>query len=193
MSIRSLDQVQQWFGTITPPEVFSLDEQMLSDWWRMGRGIFMRYQAQRYLLEPPDGSTVVAPLPRGTVAAATVLSGWQLAVSKYSQYPKEAQAFIEFMTSMESQRVLAQRRYLPANRRVYAEPDVQAVDPIYSWALGAMSHAILRPSTVTASRYSEVSEVLQHGVAEALQKQQVPQEAIQNLADRLSGIKAAGW
>ncbi len=65
-------------------------------------------------------SWMICPLPKGPVKQATIIGGEYLAIFKQSQHPKEAWAFVKWMTTPEVQAQWSMTSgYLPIRRAVW--------------------------------------------------------------------------
>lgn len=134
--------------------------------WLSGNAVFMRNWTAGYLLSEAKESAVkntfgVALLPYGQAgAAASVLGGASLGVSRNSNHPQEAMALVRFLcrrdVQLERARVTAQAPTLP---ELYDDPEVLKTSPYFALLKqGFLTGAIARPSTVTGKQYGAVSE-----------------------------------
>ena len=113
--------------------------------------------------------------PGGEPTAA--LGGAALAVNAASEHPKEAGELARFLTApeqmLERARVAGQ---LPARRSVYRDPELAGALPIAPGdALEIVDHARARPASPI---YSELSEVLQIHLHDALSGRAEPEAAL---------------
>lgn len=137
------------------------------------------------------GKVGLAPLPRfegGERAAA--LGGWQYGISAFSQHPDEAWAFVEYMTSAETQRFLAVEASLaPTRTALYDDETVLARNPRFADQAASFRAAVPRPVTPA---YPAVSNVLQRYFSSALADPESDVEALAKTAseeiDRLLAL-----
>ena len=106
------------------------------------------------------GKVGVAPLPHFSQGkSVSALGGWLYGVSAYSQHPKEAWMFIEFMTSVEIQKFFAIHASLaPSRVSLYTDLNVLKSNPQYHAFLPIFQTAVPRPRTPA---YPMVSNILQ--------------------------------
>lgn len=192
LAIRTFSDVAQWAGDLAPGSGQLENSAQLDAAWRAGQVLFRRGWASSYISEPQPAFASFAALPAGDARRASVLGGWQLAVSRYSRHQDAAQAFIAYLTSADIQTELALAGYLPARQDSYLVPQVRGLHPLYSDLPALLDAAVLRPSTVTGEHYAALSGAVQRAVASLLNGQD-PKVMAQALADALSGIKGSGW
>ena len=106
------------------------------------------------------GKVGVARLPHFAHGkSVSALGGWLYGVSAYSQHPKEAWMFIEFMTSVEIQKFFAIHASLaPSRVALYTDVNVLKSNPQYHAFLPIFRTAVPRPRTPA---YPIVSNILQ--------------------------------
>jgi trehalose/maltose transport system substrate-binding protein len=174
-AIGALRRARRWVGTISPPTVTAYQVEDISNVWKAGRAAFMRSWPYHYSLgQAADslsrGRFALAPLPSGGVRPVGTLGGWQLLVSKYSAHPKEAVALARYLTSSQTQLVLARQfSYLPTRLALYSDPEVLHVSPYFSWLKDEFPRlALARPSSVAGANYLAVSQAYKQAVHSVL-------------------------
>ncbi|MCC9078044.1 ABC transporter substrate-binding protein [Litorilinea aerophila] len=184
----ALDMAYNWIGKITPPGVTGFQEEESRRVWHGGNAAFMRNWPYAYSLSNGEDSAVagkfdVTALPgKEPGMSAATLGGWQLAVSKYSQHPKEAAEFVMWLASAESQKARAINiSLIPTKRSLYEDPEVIAAQPFMAKMLPVFTSAVARPSTVTAPRYNEVSNIFFTNVSDVLTGKQNGTDAVANI------------
>jgi multiple sugar transport system substrate-binding protein len=107
-----------------------------------------------------SGKVSLASLPAfDGHAPASALGGWQFGISRWSRQPDAACRFIDFMSSFESQKILALEAGLaPARKAVYRDPEVQANMPHLVMFLPIFEKARPRPLSPI---YPMISQELQ--------------------------------
>lgn len=184
----ALDRAYSWIGKISPPGVTSFQEEESRRVWHGGNAAFMRNWPYAYSLSNGEDSAVVGkfdatslPGAEAGMSAAT-LGGWQLAVSKYSKHPKEAAEFVKWLASTESQKTRAINiSLIPTKKALYEDADVAAAQPFMPKLLPVFTSAVARPSTATAPRYNEVSNIFFTNVSDVLTGKQSGADAVANI------------
>ncbi|MFN8469862.1 MAG: ABC transporter substrate-binding protein [Caldilineaceae bacterium] len=184
----ALDMAHSWIGTISPPGVASFMEEDSRRIWHAGNAAFMRNWPYAYSLSNAEDSAVkgkfdVAALPglREGMSAST-LGGWHVAVSKYSKNVDAAVEFAKWLASAEQQKARAISLSLfPTKATVYADPEVAAAQPFIPKLLPVFKNAVARPSTATAPKYNEVSNIFFTEVGKVLTGKQNGTEAVANI------------
>ncbi len=160
-TLAAFERAAGWVGTISPPGVTGYQEEDARGVWHVGNAAFMRNWPYAYSIsldsEVIADSFNVAPLPAGdSDEGAATLGGWHIGVSKYSQNPAAAAAFVIYMTSAENQKFYSiDTSSPPAVFDLFADEDIQEAMPFSSPEVVAVTTA--RPSTITADKYNEVS------------------------------------
>lgn len=161
----AIEKARAWIGFISPPAVLQFKESDSRNVWDAGNAAFKRdwvWRGRRDReLQEFGGKfqAATALLPTGGAGHASVLGGQSLAISKYSQHPKEAAEFIRYMTSRGTQIDLWNKgAMLSARSDFYDDPKTFAsrpdLLPLKSLFTGS---AITRPSTVAGKQYDQVS------------------------------------
>jgi multiple sugar transport system substrate-binding protein len=99
-------------------------------------------------------------------SSASTLGGWQFGINNYSMHAQEAWRFIQFMTSHETQKILALDAGLaPTRRSVYQDPEVQKKRAHLNAFLPAFENARPRPLSPV---YPMISQELQRFFSQAI-------------------------
>lgn len=162
-TIQAFSRAARWVGTISPPDVITFDEDDSRVIWQSGDAAFMRNWAYAYALSKQDGFLRtrfdVAPLPRGPAGRSATLGGWQLMVSKFSRFPREAFRLVQFLTSEEEQkRRVIRGSYPPTRRALYEDSDVLAAAPFLEGFDEVLEGLVARPGAIAGKKYDQVSE-----------------------------------
>jgi trehalose/maltose transport system substrate-binding protein len=164
-AVEIIDQAAGWVGDISPAGVTGMGEEDARSMWEAGNALFMRNWPYAYSLgnqegKPTAGNFDVSPLPAGdSGSSAGTLGGWNLAVSKYSEYPEEAAKLAMFMAGEEVQKLRAVEATLnPTIKSLYEDEDVLEAAPFFGSLYDVFTNAVARPSTATAPQYNQVSE-----------------------------------
>ncbi|GHO93599.1 putative ABC transporter-binding protein [Reticulibacter mediterranei] len=184
---QALTEMVSWIGTISPPAVTTYKEEPARTVWQNGDAAFMRNWPYAYALgNDPKQSKVadkfdITSLPyggSGTVGHSTI-GGWNLATNAYSKNADACWEFIKFMLQPEAQKKLALNASLTgALQSIYSDSDVLAKQPLFSKLGPILKNALPRP---VSPQYSDVSDVIQRNVYQALKKQVSVSAALSNL------------
>ena len=150
---------------LTLPDAATADEDTAVTAFRDGKTLFMRNWPVAYdKLRTSSGNAgipfEVAPLP-----SASVLGGQNLAISKWTDKPRAAQAFIEYLTNPASQLILFEiGGFAPTRDTAYASISL-ASRPYGQDLRNAVERARRRPVT---PKYIAFSSEFRQGVLRAL-------------------------
>ena len=128
------------------------------------------------------GRVGVAALPSfpGGKSVAT-LGGWQLGISRFSNQPRLAWKFIEFMTGSEMQKRIALfASRAPTRKALYRDADILKKNPQFRSQFEAFTRAVPRPPVPV---YIPLSNIMQRYFSSAIS---LPDSDI----DRLAGVAA---
>lgn len=174
-AVAAVKQAAGWVGSISPASVTGLIEESSRHIWQSGNAAFMRNWPYAYQLGNAADSVIkgkfaLAPLPAGDSGfAAAALGGWQLAVSKYSKNIEIAADVVKFMTSYDAQKYRAiEESYNPTIKALYRDKEVLEVRPYYNRLYDVFMSAVARPTTVTSTKYNEVSALFFRAVHSVL-------------------------
>jgi trehalose/maltose transport system substrate-binding protein len=164
-SIAAIERAAGWIGTISPEGVTAYQEEDARNAFQSGNAAFMRNWPYAYSLGNAEDSVIaglfdVSPLPSATEGGprAAALGGWQLGVSAYSENPDHAAAVVLYLTGFEEQKRHAiEYSYNPTIGSLYEDEDVLAANPFFGRLFDVFTNTVARPSTLTSTRYNEVS------------------------------------
>jgi trehalose/maltose transport system substrate-binding protein len=187
-----------WIGTIAPEGVLNYAEEESRGVFQSGNAVFMRNWPYAWALanaadSPVRDKVAIAVLPQGEGSGArhaSTLGGQHLAVSKYSAHPKEAADLVRYLTSAaEQKRRAIAGSFNPTRKSLYADQELIKANPFLEQFAEVVASAVARPSTVTGTKYNQVSSEFVRAVHNTLSGRG---DAKQNLAtleqslDRLS-------
>jgi trehalose/maltose transport system substrate-binding protein len=187
-------------GTIAPEGVLNYTEEESRGVFQSGNAVFMRNWPYAWKLSQDPGSPVqgkvgVVALPKGGADGqhTATLGGWQLAVSKYSKHQQEAADLVKYLTSAEEQKRRAiAGSYNPTILALYDDPDVLKAVPFFGTLKSVFIDAVARPSTVTGSKYNQVSSEFFNRVHAVLGGQQKAEPALESLTRTLDRLSRGG-
>jgi multiple sugar transport system substrate-binding protein len=160
-------------GKAAPRGVINYEEPESLDLFIQEKAVFHRNWPYAWAVaNDPKKSKIagrigVGPLPvfNGQEPAST-LGGWQFGINRYSEHPEEAWQFIRFMTSHDTQKILAMEASLaPTRRSVYQDPEVLKKMPHFNTFLPAFEKARPRPLSPV---YPMISQELQRFFSRAI-------------------------
>lgn len=160
-AIAAFERAASWVGTVSPSGVTTYAEEDARGVWHAGNAAFMRNWPYAYstTLESEAIADVfeVAPLPMGDAGvSATTLGGWHMGISKYSEYPDAAAAFLKFFLSYDEQKAYALATTSPPGiGALYEDAEIQELMPFAS--LDVVAGVTPRPSYGVGDKYNEVS------------------------------------
>jgi trehalose/maltose transport system substrate-binding protein len=163
--------------------------------FRAGNAAFLRHWSAGFASNNDTDSPIrerfrATLLPAGPHGRAQSMGGFHLAVSQYSKYPREAAKLVRYLTSapVESRRALA-RGYLPTIPRLYQDPAVAHALPYVETLRNVGAAAwIARPSTVSGTKYGEVSRAYYESVHEILRHPNDAESGLNALEQQLMAI-----
>jgi multiple sugar transport system substrate-binding protein len=180
---------------ITPDFVTTAIEETTRHIFGNGKAVFMRNWPYAWNIFERPGSPVrgkvgVAVLPSfaGHKPAST-LGGWQLGINRYSKHPEEAERFIEFLTSYETQKAVALTiGYKPTRRSLYEDEELMAAQPFIVSLRDVFEHAKPRPVTPF---YMMMSQILQPEFSAVLSRIKEPKDALGSAKGQIEHILKA--
>ncbi|UCF78396.1 MAG: ABC transporter substrate-binding protein [Candidatus Eiseniibacteriota bacterium] len=180
---------------ITPAFVTTAIEETTRHIFGNGKAVFMRNWPYAWNIFERPGSQVrgkvgVALLPSfsGHEPAST-LGGWQLGINKYSRHPKEAERFIEFLTSYETQkRVALTIGYKPTRKSLYRDAELMSAQPFIVSLYDVFEHARPRPVT---PYYMMISQILQPEFSAILSRIKKPEAALRSAEKQIQHVLRA--
>lgn len=195
-TIDAIERGSDWVGTISPQTVLGHTPADSNNIWQAGNAAFMRNWLFGYGLTTNNENLKdkfdATLLPAGEGGThASVLGGWQLAVSKYSQNVDAAVALVAYLASYEGQKFRAlEGGYNPTIQALYEDPDLLAASPLFSRISEVLQNTVPRPSTVSGEAYGRVSELYSNAVHSVLRGQIDARTAMEDLEFELEDLMA---
>ncbi|MGE0658812.1 MAG: ABC transporter substrate-binding protein [Reyranellaceae bacterium] len=197
---QALATAASWIDDISPKGVLNYDEEAARGVFQSGNAVFMRNWPYAWSLSQSADSPVkdkvgVVALPRGGGGGKTTgaLGGWHLAVSRYSEHPKEAADLVRFLTSAaEQKRRAIEGSYNPTVVALYKDADVLKANPFFGELFDTFENAVARPAAVAGPSYNRVSSAFWTAAHEILAGQAKPGPRLQALQGELKQIKRRG-
>jgi multiple sugar transport system substrate-binding protein len=136
------------------------------------------------------GKFGVAPLPGFSGTGSSSLGGLNLAVSAFSKKQKTAVEFAKFATNeANAKEMVSLTGNAPAWTSLYNDPDLVQKFPHLPILLQALQAAKPRPITPC---YQEVTTAVQDDAYAAIQGQKTPDQAVQDMTNKLNEIVQNG-
>lgn len=160
-------------GKAAPRGAINYEEPESLDLFIQGKALFHRNWPYAWsIANNPRNSRVAGKIGVGSLPAfqghssASALGGWQFGINRWSRHHREAWRFIQFMTSHQSQKILALEAGLaPTRRSVYQDRRVQEKMPHLKAFLPAFERARPRPPSPI---YPMISQELQRFFSRAI-------------------------
>lgn len=172
--VRSLEFVRdKIIAKAAPRGVINYEEPESLDLFIQGKTIFHRNWPYAWAVaNNPKKSKIAGKVGVGVIPAfqghnsASTLGGWQFGINNYSMHAQEAWRFVQFMTSHETQKILALDAGLaPTRKSVYQDPEVQEKRPHLNAFLPAFENTRPRPLSPV---YPMISQELQRFFSQAI-------------------------
>ncbi len=183
-------------GKAAPRGVVTYEEPESLSLFTEGKAVFHRNWPYAWpIANDPEKSKIsgrvgVAVLPafKGHDPAAT-LGGWHFGINAFSQHKEASWQFIRFMTSKDSQKILALKAGLaPTRKAVYEDPDIKEKMPHLIAFLPSFKRAVNRPPSPL---YPMVSQELQRFFSTVITEKNAPLEPLARAAvERLKRLMA---
>ncbi len=199
-SVAAIEMAASWIRDISPAAVLDFDGDRTTALFKAGRAVFMRHWSSIFAATQAADSQVkgrvgIAVLPSGEPDGkhAGTLGGWNLAVSRYSEHPREATDLALYLTSEEEQKRRAIAGSFPPTRpTLYRDPEVLAAHPHFASLEDALADAVPRPSVTTGQHYPEVSEAVWESIHAVLAGKTEAADALTSLEKRLGRMSRGG-
>lgn len=130
------------------------------------------------------GVDVIPRFPGGK--HVTCLGGWSHSVNNFSKHKDEAAKFAVFMSSWEVQKYRALRGLItPTILKLLTDPDVVTKHPVYPRLMEIAYGARARPKTPF---YTQISDIIQKEMHEALLQEKTAKEALDAAAEEIEFV-----
>lgn len=174
-------------GDAVPRAVTTYMEEEARRAFEQGNATFERNWPYAYTLGQDSriaGDFEVAPFPSWEGGeAASVLGGYNLAISAYSDNPEGAVALVNFLTSEEAQIESGKVATPPVVPSAYDNAEVQEEMPFAQELLQAIEQGRARPVSPV---YPQISQAIYENVHSALTGQSSPDEAVSAMHEEIT-------
>jgi multiple sugar transport system substrate-binding protein len=201
-AVRALTRMREeiYAAGVVPEDTLTWREEQTRFRFQNGQAVFLRNWPYAYPLMQDSsrskvaGKFAVTVMPRGPGGRPTAtLGGSMLAINKNTEHPDAARKVLEFLTRPEQMRQRAEVvGQFPPRRSLYddrlygdlpAEQRAQRIAPEKMAQI--IEQATPRPVTPV---YTELSEILQIALHEALTRQKEPQQALAEAAQQMRAV-----
>lgn len=196
-SLKGVSYLQGMFkdGTI-PAEATTWMEEPSRQAFQDGKLVFLRQWPYAYsLMQASDGSSKVngkfgiAPLPGLTGPGVSTLGGHNMAVTKTAKNLGTAKAFIEWYTSADQEKVLAEKASLaPSLESLYSDASLTKQMPYLPTLLESIKTAKARPKAV---QYNDVTQAIQDASYDVVKSGKDPKTTFDSLQTKLTDLTKA--
>jgi multiple sugar transport system substrate-binding protein len=130
------------------------------------------------------GLDKVPRFPNGPFA--TTLGGWSFSVNRFTKYKKESAELAKFLGGWDAQKIRAiEGERTPTILKLLNDPDVVAVYPVYPRMMDTAYGAKARPKSPF---YTQISDIFQKELSQALILRKTPRQALQDAAREIEPI-----
>lgn len=169
---------------ISPEIVTQLRESSSYRYYVENNGVFLRGwpNYERDLGDSAHGGVSekrwgMAPVPHfAGYPRVSILGGWDLMISRYSEHKAEALSFVKFLMSKKVQEIMYEDGgYLPTNESVYEDDAFLERNPNLKFYIALLKTGVHRPSLVD---YTRISDVISYYVRLAIMQKMSPRAAL---------------
>jgi multiple sugar transport system substrate-binding protein len=191
---QALSQMVSWVGTISPDAVTTYMEDPSRNVFQQGNSVFMRNWPYAYELGNTASQSKVAgkfditSIPSGSSGTPghSCTGGWNLAINAFSKNTDQSWEFIHYMLGAEAQKQIAIGASLTGTLlSVYDDQTVLSKQPLFAKLKPVLQNALPRP---VSPKYTDVSDVIQRDIYQALKKQMSPSQALTQLESDLKRV-----
>jgi len=195
----ALMQAVSWPGSIAPPSVLTMGATESLRFFTNGNAAFLRYYPNGLTRSEDRASLVrglvgIADLPKGGPEGRhpLVLTGFALAVSRYSKVPELAKDLVAWLTGpAEEKRRALSGGFSPSRPALYEDLDLVAAYPHYPALRMALDAGIPGPAHIIGTKYDQASQVFADAVHRALSHREPPSTALDEAAATLRRMSSS--
>jgi len=191
--VQALTEMVSWVGTISPIAITTYAEEACRQAFQNGDATFMRNWPYAYSLGNASGSKVagkfdIHSIPYGgsSTVGHSCVGGWNMAINAYTKNTDAAWSFMQYMLGTDAQKLLATKgSFTPALKSVYDDAAVRAAQPLFAKLQPILQNSLPRPVSPV---YTDLSNMIQVNVHQALTKQATPAAALSALQSQLQTL-----
>ncbi|GAC1359541.1 MAG: ABC transporter substrate-binding protein [Ktedonobacteraceae bacterium] len=192
--VAALTEMVSWVGTISPISITTYAEEACRQAFQNGDAALMRNWPYAYSLgndatkSKVAGKFDITSLPyggSGTVGHSCV-GGWNMAINAFSKNQDAAWSFMKYVLGETAQKILAiTGSFTPALTSIYSDSEVQTKQPLFTKLAPILQNSLPRPVSPV---YTDLSNLIQVNVHQALTKQVSPAAALSALQTQLQAL-----
>ena len=194
-TIEALEKMIEVMETVTLPDnITNYDESDTHNTFTNGDAVFARnWSYMQGMTEDEDisevtGDTEIAPLPSEPGETAAVLGGWMTMISSETDYPEEAWELMTFIAGEEGQQITAvEGGEAPTLEELYDNDDILGAVPLFAEDEFVETLEEASPR-ITSPAYTEISNIMQVEIYEAVIGDQTVEEAVLNMEAELESL-----
>ena len=193
-AVAAVTEMVSWVGTISPIAITTYAEEACRQAFQDGDAALMRNWPYAYALgNDPTKSKVAGKFDitalqyggSGTVGHSCV-GGWNMAINAFTKNQDAAWSFMQYVLGATAQKILAiTGSYTPALNSVYSDSDVQTKQPLFTKLAPILQNSLPRPVSPV---YTDLSNLIQVNIHQALTKQVSPAAALSALQTQLQAL-----
>ncbi len=193
-AVAAVTEMVSWVGTISPIAITTYAEEACRQAFQDGDAALMRNWPYAYALgNDPTKSKVAGKFDitalqyggSGTVGHSCV-GGWNMAINAFTKNQDAAWSFMQYVLGATAQKILAiTGSYTPALNSVYSDSDVQTKQPLFTKLAPILQNSLPRPVSPV---YTDLSNLIQVNIHQALTKQVSPAAALSALQSQLQAL-----
>ncbi len=191
--VAALTEMVSWVGTISPTAITTYTEEACRQAFQNGDAVFMRNWPYAYSLGNASGSKVVGkfdihsiPYGGSNTTGHSCVGGWNMAINAFSKNPDASWSFMKYVLGADAQKLLATKgSFTPALKSVYDDADVRKQQPLFTKLQPILQNSLPRPVSPV---YTDLSNLIQVNVHQALTKQATPDAALSALQSQLQTL-----
>ncbi|HLX41099.1 MAG TPA: extracellular solute-binding protein, partial [Ktedonobacteraceae bacterium] len=192
-AVQAVTEMVSWVGTISPIAITTYNEEACRQAFQNGDVTFMRNWPYAYSLGNASGSKVagkfdIHSIPYGgsNTTGHSCVGGWNMAINAFSANPDAAWSFMKYVLGTDAQKLLAiQGSFTPALSSVYDDADVRTKQPLFTKLQPILQYSLPRPVSPV---YTDLSNLIQVNIHQALTNQITPAAALSNLQSQLQTL-----
>ncbi len=193
-AVAALTEMVGWVGTVSPVSITTYAEEACRQAFQNGDAALMRNWPYAYALgndatkSKVAGKFDITSIPYGgsNTTGHSCVGGWNMAINAYSKNTDAAWSFMQYVLGSTAQKILAiTGSYTPALNSVYSDSEVQTKQPLFTKLAPILQNSLPRPVSPV---YTDLSNLIQVNVHQALTKQVSPAAALSTLQSQLQAL-----
>ncbi len=193
-AVAAVTEMVSWVGTISPIAITTYAEEACRQAFQNGDVALMRNWPYAYALgndatkSKVAGKFDITSIPYGgsNTTGHSCVGGWNMAINAFTKNQDAAWSFMQYVLGSTAQKILAiTGSYTPALNSVYSDSDVQTKQPLFTKLAPILQNSLPRPVSPV---YTDLSNLIQVNIHQALTKQVSPAAALSSLQSQLQAL-----